>query len=203
MLGVPPNPVKLVVDQRCMVCVYIESSVQRSIYTMAVGKVQIKSVQTVVPLRPSERKAQSVQLTKDVQRTIFSRRFHVIVYYNKASDDDSGWVTGGWMKETLGQALMDHPMLSGRLLQINNHTHDGNNEFMEIVSNDSGVRFYQARVCSTSLRELLETIDNELEAELVFWEDIDQQNPQFSPLCYVQVHIITFLHEPNVIYVVF
>ncbi|KAK1438764.1 hypothetical protein QVD17_04574 [Tagetes erecta] len=151
---------------------------------MAVGKVQIESVQTVVPLRPSELKSQSVQLAKDVQGTIFSRRFHVIVYYNKASDDDSGWVTGGWMKETLGQALIDHPMLCGRLLQINNHT---NNEFMEIVSNDSGVRFYEARVCSMSLREVVEMVDNELEAELVFWEDIDQQYPQFSPLCYVQV----------------
>ncbi|XP_076926187.1 uncharacterized protein LOC143589247 [Bidens hawaiensis] len=55
---------------------------------------------------------------------------------------------------------------------------------MEIVSNDCGVRLYEARVLSMSL---MEVVDVRMNNELVAWEDIDQQDPQFSPLFYVQV----------------
>ncbi|XP_076901594.1 uncharacterized protein LOC143556046 [Bidens hawaiensis] len=156
---------------------------------MAVPKVQIDSILMVTPLRPSERESQSVRVTKDVRSVVFSRRFHVIVYYNKATENDSGWVTGGWMKESMGRALVDRPMLSGRLRLMHATDDDHHHhEFMEIVSNGCGVRLYEARVSSMSLMEVVaRSRAGRMNNELVAWEDIDQQDPQFSPLFYVQV----------------
>jgi hypothetical protein len=56
-----------------------------------------------------------------------------------------------------------------------------------MVSNDTGVRLVEAKITMT-LQEFLGLEENEkAEAELVSWMDIDEQNPQFSPLLYVQV----------------
>ncbi|RVW50751.1 hypothetical protein CK203_076838 [Vitis vinifera] len=97
--------------------------------------------------------------------------------------EDSGWLVAGWIRESLGRALVEQPLLGGRLRRVG----DSEGEF-EIVSNDSGVRLMEART-SMALSEFLELKDWEaVEADqLVFWKDIDGQNPQFYPLFYVQV----------------
>jgi hypothetical protein len=56
-----------------------------------------------------------------------------------------------------------------------------------MVSNDTGVRLVEAKITMT-LQEFLGLEEREkAEAELVFWMDFDEQNPQFSPPLYVQV----------------
>ncbi|XP_030948641.1 anthranilate N-benzoyltransferase protein 1-like [Quercus lobata] len=106
----------------------------------------------------------------------------LVLYYKNVSEEDSGWIFAGWAKETLGKAISEQPMLSGRLWRGK----DGDGE-LEIVSNDSGVRLIETQVAVTLSGFLEMKEKEEAEAQLVFWNDIDEHNPQFSPLFYVQV----------------
>ncbi|KAM3686902.1 hypothetical protein ACJW31_10G036500 [Castanea mollissima] len=113
---------------------------------------------------------------------IFRRRLHVLLYYKNVSEEDSGSLFAGWAKESLARALCEQPLLSGRLRR----GEDGDGE-LEIVPNDSGARLVEAQMDIT-LSEFLELKEKEeAEAQLVSWNDIDEHNPQFSPLFYVQV----------------
>lgn len=94
---------------------------------------------------------------------------------------------------------MDHPLLAGRV-QKRGITR------LEIVSNDPGIRLLEAHY-PTSLSEFLESNKNEHdddhEAQLVFWNEIDGQFPQFSPLFYVQaifVHICFYFIFVNLVH---
>ncbi|XP_057513873.1 pelargonidin 3-O-(6-caffeoylglucoside) 5-O-(6-O-malonylglucoside) 4'''-malonyltransferase-like [Actinidia eriantha] len=150
-------------------------------------KPQIEAVQSVTILKvtdpPSSR---HVSLMDSFGSSVFQRWFHIIFYYNQQfSAEDSGWLLAGWTKESLGRALEEEPVLAGRLRRGGE---EGGAE-LEIVSNDSGVRLFEARISKT-LAEFLDLEDREreaTEAEIVFWNDIDEQNPQSSPLLYVQV----------------
>ena len=148
-----------------------------------VHKVQIEGVQTVAPSKVTDPRETCLVSVKDpVSSDIFQGCLSIVLCYNKAVEEDSGWLVAGWIKESLGRALQDQPMLSGRLRRVE----DGNGE-LEMVSNDTGVRLVEAKITMT-LQEFLGLEENEkAEAELVFWMDIDEQNPQFSPLLYVQV----------------
>ncbi|WOG86095.1 hypothetical protein DCAR_0205293 [Daucus carota subsp. sativus] len=53
--------------------------------------------------------------------------------YEKASDEDSGWIVAGWAKTSMEIALSEKPMLAGRLRTAE----DGG---LEIVLNDSGIK---------------------------------------------------------------
>ncbi|CAK7356291.1 unnamed protein product [Dovyalis caffra] len=149
-----------------------------------VPTVQIEGVQTVLPtLATDPREICLVSVKDPMGSDVFRGCLNVVLYYNKAVEEDSGWVVAGWIKESLGRALTDQPMLSGRLRR----GIDGNGE-LEMVSNDSGVRLVEAKITMT-LQEFLGLEEREkLEGDrLVFWKHIDEQNPQFSPLLYVQV----------------
>ncbi|KAI5594422.1 hypothetical protein BDE02_03G072000 [Populus trichocarpa] len=148
-----------------------------------VHKVQIEGVQTVAPSKVTDPRETCLVSVKDpVSSDIFRGCLSIVLCYNKAVEEDSGWLVAGWIKESLGRALQDQPMLSGRLRRVE----DGNGE-LEMVSNDTGVRLVEAKITMT-LQEFLGLEENEkAEAELVSWMDIDEQNPQFSPLLYVQV----------------
>ncbi|KAL0464086.1 UNVERIFIED_CONTAM: protein ECERIFERUM 26-like [Sesamum latifolium] len=147
-------------------------------------KLSVAGVQTVVPTKPTDPR-QSFRLTvpQNLSSTgILQRRFHVLLCYNKARDEDSGWVLAGRIKESLGRALEEHPLLAGRLRRRGDSGGD-----LEVVSNDSGVRLVEASV-ELKLADFLELKDKvDAEAELVFWEDFTEDNPQFSPLFFVQV----------------
>ncbi|KAJ6347905.1 hypothetical protein OIU76_004405 [Salix suchowensis] len=122
-----------------------------------VPKVQIEGVQTVVPSKVTD--PREMCLVKDpVSSDIFRGCLNIVLCYSEAGEEGSGGLVAGWIKESLGRAMQDQPMLSGRLRRVE----DGNGE-LEMVPNDTR------------------------EAELVFWKDIDEQNPLFSPLLYVQV----------------
>lgn len=147
------------------------------------SKIQIESMQTVTPFKATDpRQTRRVWVTDPVGSGIFWTCLNFILYYNKVVDEESGWIVAGWIKESLARALVDQPMLSGRLRR----GEDGDGE-LEIVSNDSGARLIEAKIAMT-LPEFLGLKESEdVEAELVFWKDIDEQNPQFAPLFYVQV----------------
>ncbi|GMI63581.1 hypothetical protein like AT5G02890 [Hibiscus trionum] len=148
-----------------------------------VPKLSIEAIQTVTPMRITEPRQTRQVLAGDVVGPgIFQRCLNMVQYYRKEREDDSGWLLAGWIKETLGIALMEQPMISGRLRKG-----EKNEGKLEIVSNDCGIRLIEASI-GINLSEFLETKQREdVEAQLVFWKDIDEQNPQFSPLFYVQV----------------
>ncbi|XP_050226674.1 protein ECERIFERUM 2-like [Mercurialis annua] len=151
-----------------------------------VPKIQVEGIQTVPPFTVTDpRQVRRVLAVKEpIRSAIFTGCFNIVLCYNKATEKDSGWVVAGWIKESLARALKEQPLLAGRLRR----GEDGHGE-LEIVSNDSGVRLIEATI-SMSLKEflVLEGRDKaETEAEFVFWKNIDEQNPQFSPLFYVQV----------------
>ncbi|KFK24737.1 hypothetical protein AALP_AA8G018000 [Arabis alpina] len=114
---------------------------------------------------------------------IFRRTLNIVTYYKQAGDD-SGWLAAGWIKESLGSALTEQPMLAGRLRR--RRTVDGG---LEVVANDSGVRLVEAKFPASFLEflEMVKRDKSRVEAETVFWKDIDEVDPQFSPLFYVQV----------------
>ncbi|KMT11805.1 hypothetical protein BVRB_5g105060 [Beta vulgaris subsp. vulgaris] len=114
---------------------------------------------------------------------ILQKRMHIILCYQKQSNEDSGWHLGGWIKESLGHALVDNPILAGRLRKS-----ESDQGSLEIVSNDSGVRCVEAEL-PLSLVDFLQLKEknNEIEDKLVYWNDVDGSYPQFSPLFYIQV----------------
>ncbi|XP_031251251.1 spermidine hydroxycinnamoyl transferase [Pistacia vera] len=147
-----------------------------------VSNLQIESVQTVTPFKETDpRQRRQVLVTDPVGSGIFRRCFNILLYYKKVVEDESGWIVAGWMKESIARALVHQPLLSGRLRR-GEDGHAG----LELVSNDSGLRLIEAGIPMT-LSEFLDKKSRDDEAELVFWKDIDEQNPQFSPLFYVQV----------------
>ncbi|KAK0587056.1 hypothetical protein LWI29_016615 [Acer saccharum] len=153
-----------------------------------VPKVEIEAVQTVTPVKPTDpRQTRQVLATDPVGSGIFRRCLNIVVYYKKVVEEDSGWIVAGWIKESLGRVLVDQPMLSGRLRRTSSE--DIGDE-LEIVSNDSGVRLIETKIpitLSQFLDHHLKETSEESEAQLVFWNDVDDQNPQFSPLFYLQV----------------
>ncbi|TXG51211.1 hypothetical protein EZV62_023735 [Acer yangbiense] len=153
-----------------------------------VPKVEIEAVQTVTSIKPTDpRQTRRVLVTDPVGSGIFRRCLNIVIYYKKVVEEDSGWIVAGWMKESLGRVLVDQPMLSGRLRRTSSE--DIGDE-LEIVSNDSGVRLIETKIPITLLQFLdhqSKETSEESEAQLVFWNDVDDQNPQFSPLFYFQV----------------
>ncbi|XP_060210262.1 uncharacterized protein LOC132637141 [Lycium barbarum] len=125
------------------------------------SNLQIEAIQTVMPMKPTNPR--------------LSRRRQI---------QGGWWLVAGWIRESLGRTLDENPLLAGRLRRKGEN--DSNGEF-EIVSNDSGVRLIEAKV-PINLDDLIDLKEKRnAEAELVFWEDVHEPNPQYSPLFYVQV----------------
>lgn len=158
--------------------------------------VHIEGVLTITPSKITEpRQVRQVSANDPIGLGLFGQCLHVVLYY-KSSQEDSGWLHAGWMKESLARALLDQPMISGRLRRRDIAGDDDLDQQihheLEIVSNDSGARLIEARIPIT-LSEFLDSKTRETaEAELVFWKDIDEQSPQFCPLFFVQV---TYIRE--------
>ncbi|KAL2489706.1 BAHD acyltransferase BIA1-like [Forsythia ovata] len=151
----------------------------------------IVSIQTVVPIRPTDPIINSCRISVSPPKldpNILGRQFHLILCYNKASDEDSGWLMAGWIKESLSIALCELPMLAGRLRL--RESQDGGQD-LQIVLNDSGIRLAEATT-EMKLADFLDLegkkeAEGEVDVEVVFWEDVLEHNLQFSPLFYVQV----------------
>ncbi|KAF5735126.1 putative transferase [Tripterygium wilfordii] len=147
-------------------------------------EIHIEAVQTVSPFKVTEpRQVHRVSVADPVPPGVFQRCLNIVFYYNQVADEDSGWLAAGWIKESLARAQAEQPALSGRLRR----GEDGRGD-LEIVTNDSGVRLVEAKIPVT-MAEFLDVKEGDKDAgtQLVFWKDIDEQNPQYSPLLYVQV----------------
>ncbi|WZY79948.1 uncharacterized protein LOC103855500 [Brassica rapa] len=153
-------------------------------------KSMISGIQTVPPVEVTKhRKVRSISVGDPLGAGIFQRTLNIVTYYKHAGDSgDRGWLVGGWMKESLGRALTLHPMTAGRL-RWRRKTTAADEDGLEVVANDCGVRLVEARF-PASLPEFFEMVKRDkgrAEAETVFWTDINEVDPQFSPLFYVQV----------------
>ncbi|CAN7120804.1 unnamed protein product [Brassica rapa subsp. narinosa] len=154
-----------------------------------VSKSMVVAVQSVVPVEVTQhREVRSISVGDPVGAGIFRRTLNILTYYKDACDSgERGWLVAGWIKESLGRALTEQPMICGRLRRRRRTT--GEEDGLEVVANDSGVRMVEARF-PASLPEFFEMVKKDkrrAEAETIFWRDIDEVNPQFSPLFYVQV----------------
>lgn len=146
------------------------------------GKLRVEGIQSLIPTKPTDpRQSSRIVVSQDLSSSaVLQRRFHLLLCYNKASSDDSGWLVAGRIKESLGRALQEHPLFAGRMRWCQ----ESSGADLEIVSNDSGARLVESKA-EMELAAFLEK--REAEVELVFWEDVLHHTPHFSPLFYVQV----------------
>ncbi|KAG2310304.1 hypothetical protein Bca52824_021861 [Brassica carinata] len=154
-----------------------------------VFKSMVAGVQSVVPVEVTQhREVRSISVEDPVGAVIFRRTLNIVTYYKDAcASGERGWLVAGWIKESLGRALTEQPMLCGRLRR--RRTAKGGEDGLEVVANDSGARMVEA-IYPASLPKFFEMVKRDksrAEAETIFWRDIDEVNPQFSPLFYVQV----------------
>ncbi|KAK7406311.1 hypothetical protein VNO78_07934 [Psophocarpus tetragonolobus] len=148
---------------------------------------QIVTIMSVPPLKMTEPRAvRRVSVSEENTRAIHGC-YQIVLYYQNLHEEGQGWCLAGWIVESLARVLLDHPLLAGRL-QRRDDTHTHTHTTFEIVANDSGIRLLEA-CYPTTLSHFLElsTKEQHLEAQLVFWKEIDHHFPQFSPLFYVQV----------------
>ncbi|XP_050378287.1 deacetylvindoline O-acetyltransferase [Argentina anserina] len=157
-------------------------AISNGVTNMLLHEVHIESVQTITPHKITDpRPILSVSAADPTGLGIFQNCLHILLYYTKASQEESGWLHAGWIKESLSRALLEQPLFAGRF-RVNDSGE------MEIIGNDSGVRLVESRSPMT-MAEFLSYKDSreDTEEELVFWKTIDEQSPQYSPLFYVQV----------------
>ncbi|KAK1310634.1 hypothetical protein QJS10_CPA08g01726 [Acorus calamus] len=147
------------------------------------GKLHVESIQTVTPAKLTE-----LGTTRPVNHPgppsawFLQTHLRVVLYYKPTFEGESGYALTGWLKGSLNLALVEDPLLAGRLRHK-----EGCEDEWEITYNDSGVRLVEARA-EVAMAEFVGSKGREeKEARLVYWKDIDDQNPQFSALFYVQV----------------
>ncbi|GMN31020.1 hypothetical protein TIFTF001_003058 [Ficus carica] len=160
-------------------------------YSNAIPNIQIESLLSVSPSkftdpRQVRRVSADGSSADPFGSDILGGCLSVLLYYNQTCPEDSGWLHAGWIKESLGKALLEQPIFCGRLRKIGANAGD-HDKRLEIVSNDSGIRLVEARMPLTLAEFLGSKSLQDAETELVFWKDIDREDPNFSPLFYLQV----------------
>ncbi|XP_004301736.1 PREDICTED: uncharacterized protein LOC101299593 [Fragaria vesca subsp. vesca] len=150
--------------------------------TTLLPKAHIESVQTITPFKITDpRPTLAVSAADPISLGIFQNCLHILLYYTKATQEDSSWLHAGWIKESLSRALVEQPLFAGRF-RVNDSGE------LEVVANDSGIRLIEARTPMTMAEFLsYKSSREDAEDELVFWKTIDEHSPQYSPLFYVQV----------------
>ncbi|GJN16224.1 hypothetical protein PR202_gb03268 [Eleusine coracana subsp. coracana] len=153
---------------------------------MAPSVVRVDSPQTAVPTRAAEpgRTRLVAVAAPPLPAAALQRRARVVLYYRA---DGGGaepplWEEAVWAKESLSEALADHPEMAGRLRRRD----DGS---WEVKLNDAGARFTHA-TAEASLEEFLAAADgNEArwEAALAPWVDVKADDPDMCALFYLQV----------------
>lgn len=148
----------------------------------SVSKLQIEAVLTVPPLNVTEpRRVRRVVAASESVKAV-GGCYQIVMYFAKSTkEEDSGRFWAGWAVESLGRVLSDYPFVAGRIRRREGGDGDGG---LEVVSNDCGVRMLEARM-SLRMSEFLGLKEKDV-GEVVFWKDVDEHTPQFSPLFYVQ-----------------
>lgn len=143
--------------------------------------VKVMAIQSVAPGKVTEpRVRRRISMSGELQPDFVQKHMQVILYYKKSEEEECGLKIGGWLKDSLSCALSEQPLMAGRLYKSS----DGE---WELVSNDSGVRLVEAQL-DMSLPQFLDWDKRrDVEHQLGYWKDIEEQNPHFSALFYVQV----------------
>ncbi|KAL5212290.1 hypothetical protein ABZP36_023137 [Zizania latifolia] len=149
--------------------------------------VHIEGVQTAVPTRVVEPagKARLVAVAcPPLTAEALQRRVRAVLYYRAdgtSTPPPGAWEEEGmWVKESLSEALADHPEMAGRLRRRD----DGS---WEVKLNDTGVRLLQATV-EVPLDEFLAAKDlPRKEAALASWTDVNADDPDMCPPIFMQL----------------
>ncbi|XP_052144282.1 agmatine hydroxycinnamoyltransferase 1-like [Oryza glaberrima] len=146
--------------------------------------VHIEAVQTAVPTRVVEpgRTRLVAVAAPPLPAPALQRRVRAVLYYRGAGGAAPGaWEDGVWVKESLSEALADHPEMAGRLRR----RADGS---WEVKLNDTGVRLLQATVDAT-LDEFLagKGALARREAALAPWTDVNADDPDMCPPFFMQL----------------
>lgn len=162
--------------------------------TPAAPCVHLQSPQTCVPTRAVEpgRTRRIAVATPPLPAAALQRRTRVVLYYradagkNGAPASARLWEEAMWAKESLSEAVADHPEMAGRLRRHADRS-------WEVKLNDAGVRFTEATAEAT-LDEFLAAVQDKgkdrarsWEAALAPWADVNAEDPDVSALVYVQV----------------
>ncbi|CAL9089145.1 unnamed protein product [Musa textilis] len=148
--------------------------------------VRIDAMQSAMPVRVTPPgRSRRISAATPLGPDVLQRRCQVVLYYSKVGEEEeaeSPATVGAWMKESLGAVLSSHPVMAGRLRRD-----DEGRGCWEIKLNDCGVRLVQA-TAEVTLSEFLCSEDrDEREANLAYWEDVNADNPNHSPLFFIQV----------------
>ncbi|XP_009397930.2 uncharacterized protein LOC103982667 [Musa acuminata AAA Group] len=148
--------------------------------------VRIDSMQSAMPVRMTPPgRSRRISAATPLGPDVLQRRCQVVVYYSKVGrgeEAESPAMVGAWMKESLSAVLLSHPVMAGRLRRD-----DEGRGCWEIKFDDCGVRLLQA-TAEVTLSDFLCSEDrDEREAKLAYWEDVNADNPNYSPLFFIQV----------------
>ncbi|CAN6252573.1 unnamed protein product [Urochloa humidicola] len=150
----------------------------------AARHVHIESLQTALPTRKVEPGlARPVSVSSPpLPAAALQRRARVVLYYRAAAGAAPAWgqEEALLVKESLSEAVADHPEMAGRLRRRG----DGS---WEVKLNDTGVRLVLA-TAEASVDDFVGAGDGEgREAALAPWTDVDAEDPDLSALCFVQL----------------
>ncbi|CAL4967958.1 unnamed protein product [Urochloa decumbens] len=156
----------------------------------AARHVHIEGLQTALPTRkvePGRARPVTVSSPPPLPAAALQRRARVVLYYRAAAGAGAGAAWGQeealLAKESLSEAVADHPEMAGRLRR----RADGSS--WEVKLNDTGVRLVLATAEAT--------VDDfvgagagaagDREAALAPWTDVDAEDPDMCALCFVQL----------------
>lgn len=148
------------------------------------GHVHIEGLQTALPTRvvpPGRARHVSLTPPPPVPASALQRRFRVVLYYR---GDDAPWEEAVWVKETLSEALAEHPEMAGRLRR---RADDGS--AWEVKLNDTGIRLVLA-TADGRVDDFVGAGGEERErreAALAPWTDVSADDPDMCALCFLQV----------------
>ncbi|KAH0465733.1 hypothetical protein IEQ34_005836 [Dendrobium chrysotoxum] len=147
--------------------------------------VSIVAFQSITPAKVTPPgKSRQISVVGNLPPASLSAHFRLILYYRPAgaSVDNSAHAVGAWMKETLSLALAEEPLFAGRIRRS-----EAENGGWEVRFNDAGVRLVLAKAAA-KMAEVLDAGDREeREWGLVYWRDVERENPDQSALCYIQI----------------
>ncbi|KAF8693020.1 hypothetical protein HU200_039392 [Digitaria exilis] len=150
--------------------------------------VHVEGLQTALPTRKVEPGlARPVSVAAPpLTAAALQRRTRVVLYY-RANGEGEAWgqEEALLVKESLSEAVADHPEMAGRLRRRGG---GGDGSSWEVKLNDTGVRLVLATV-EASVDDFIAGgggQEGRLDAALAPWTDVDAEDPDMSALCFVQ-----------------
>ncbi|CAN6238833.1 unnamed protein product [Urochloa humidicola] len=146
--------------------------------------VHIEGLQTALPTRKVEpKRARPVTVAAPpLPAAALQRRARVVLYYRAAAGAGAAWgqEEALLVKESLSEAVADHPEMAGRLRRRG----DGS---WEVKLNDTGVRLVLATAEASVDDFVGGDGGGDREAALAPWTDVDADDPDMCALCFVQL----------------